>query len=219
MYIYILYTLQILVHIYLLFLLSKELKNNKSFWWLFIFNISIVIWILFSTFILLQYNKEYVIWFVKGTYSITSISLFSFVLFLRYNLTKKYDIVSKLALFTSSFLSILSFTDLIIKAVVITDYSQYVPVVFGDLSFLYIANFVFCIIALIVPILKKRNEIQGLESLRLRYVTTSMIVGGIFAMLTNIIIPSLTGTSGSAIWRSEERRVGKECRSRWSPYH
>ena len=25
------------------------------------------------------------------------------------------------------------------------------------------------------------------------------------------------GTSGSM--RSEERRVGKECRSRWSPYH
>ena len=23
----------------------------------------------------------------------------------------------------------------------------------------------------------------------------------------------------SAIFRSEERRVGKECRSRWSPYH
>ena len=22
-----------------------------------------------------------------------------------------------------------------------------------------------------------------------------------------------------ARWRSEERRVGKECRSRWSPYH
>ena len=21
------------------------------------------------------------------------------------------------------------------------------------------------------------------------------------------------------MWRSEERRVGKECRSRWSPYH
>ena len=24
---------------------------------------------------------------------------------------------------------------------------------------------------------------------------------------------------GSAVLRSEERRVGKECRSRWSPYH
>src|SRR2546430_1573636 len=26
-------------------------------------------------------------------------------------------------------------------------------------------------------------------------------------------------TSGALIDRSEERRVGKECRSRWSPYH
>src|SRR2546426_4613847 len=25
--------------------------------------------------------------------------------------------------------------------------------------------------------------------------------------------------SGERLWRSEERRVGKECRSRWSPYH
>ena len=23
----------------------------------------------------------------------------------------------------------------------------------------------------------------------------------------------------AGLWRSEERRVGKECRSRWSPYH
>src|SRR2546422_9051648 len=23
----------------------------------------------------------------------------------------------------------------------------------------------------------------------------------------------------TSFWRSEERRVGKECRSRWSPYH
>ena len=27
------------------------------------------------------------------------------------------------------------------------------------------------------------------------------------------------GTLLGAIRRSEERRVGKECRSRWSPYH
>src|SRR2546425_13330443 len=31
--------------------------------------------------------------------------------------------------------------------------------------------------------------------------------------------PSATATSGPAQQRSEERRVGKECRSRWSPYH
>src|SRR5256885_3052361 len=34
------------------------------------------------------------------------------------------------------------------------------------------------------------------------------------------IDPALAGKSVSTIiWRSEERRVGKECRSRWSPYH
>src|SRR5260221_2415066 len=31
--------------------------------------------------------------------------------------------------------------------------------------------------------------------------------------------PLMTGCSTSVIARSEERRVGKECRSRWSPYH
>src|SRR3712207_3242740 len=28
-----------------------------------------------------------------------------------------------------------------------------------------------------------------------------------------------TASATLATWRSEERRVGKECRSRWSPYH
>ena len=30
---------------------------------------------------------------------------------------------------------------------------------------------------------------------------------------------AIVGSSGSGKSRSEERRVGKECRSRWSPYH
>src|SRR5258707_13602054 len=29
----------------------------------------------------------------------------------------------------------------------------------------------------------------------------------------------ITHMSGNKLTRSEERRVGKECRSRWSPYH
>ena len=32
------------------------------------------------------------------------------------------------------------------------------------------------------------------------------------------IPPGIPGIPGDSI-RSEERRVGKECRSRWSPYH
>ena len=35
----------------------------------------------------------------------------------------------------------------------------------------------------------------------------------------NIFIPKLTGVITDGLTRSEERRVGKECRSRWSPYH
>ena len=37
-------------------------------------------------------------------------------------------------------------------------------------------------------------------------------------LLEAIFGPNLTG-AGDAVTRSEERRVGKECRSRWSPYH
>ena len=33
------------------------------------------------------------------------------------------------------------------------------------------------------------------------------------------VITGETGAGKSIILRSEERRVGKECRSRWSPYH
>src|SRR3712207_9262386 len=34
------------------------------------------------------------------------------------------------------------------------------------------------------------------------------------------ILPLVVASAaGSALGRSEERRVGKECRSRWSPYH
>ena len=39
----------------------------------------------------------------------------------------------------------------------------------------------------------------------------------------NFLFVALGGAVGAmaryAISRSEERRVGKECRSRWSPYH
>ena len=34
-----------------------------------------------------------------------------------------------------------------------------------------------------------------------------------------LILTARAGTPLSEVTRSEERRVGKECRSRWSPYH
>ena len=45
------------------------------------------------------------------------------------------------------------------------------------------------------------------------------IHGGLALELTWTIVPFLI-TMVIFVWgRSEERRVGKECRSRWSPYH
>ena len=42
-----------------------------------------------------------------------------------------------------------------------------------------------------------------------------------FSLDTSGIVFSglLFGLAGFTLLRSEERRVGKECRSRWSPYH
>ena len=48
----------------------------------------------------------------------------------------------------------------------------------------------------------------------------SNFVGKTAFAAVNLImpVPMLVGTVGFML-RSEERRVGKECRSRWSPYH
>src|SRR6266480_2132712 len=43
-------------------------------------------------------------------------------------------------------------------------------------------------------------------------------LGMALASLVGIALGTLVGQSTWAM-RSEERRVGKECRSRWSPYH
>src|SRR5690348_17919570 len=43
---------------------------------------------------------------------------------------------------------------------------------------------------------------------------TVMLLGRALSAILFVICPLLRSTT-----RSEERRVGKECRSRWSPYH
>src|SRR2546429_4150920 len=51
---------------------------------------------------------------------------------------------------------------------------------------------------------------------------TEFLSDGISLLETDLLEISDTGhenTEDVAAFRSEERRVGKECRSRWSPYH
>ena len=46
-----------------------------------------------------------------------------------------------------------------------------------------------------------------------------LFVMAIASHFKHITYPKAQKEYGCAILRSEERRVGKECRSRWSPYH
>ena len=50
----------------------------------------------------------------------------------------------------------------------------------------------------------------------------SQRVGGSTTTIISEIVEALytnTDSRTGLLYRSEERRVGKECRSRWSPYH
>src|SRR3712207_9153506 len=62
---------------------------------------------------------------------------------------------------------------------------------------------------------------EGATAYLTRQYTTIAIVG-IVVFIAAWLLLSATAAVGfaiGAILRSEERRVGKECRSRWSPYH
>ena len=65
----------------------------------------------------------------------------------------------------------------------------------------------------------KREQVLSVRDLDITFKTTAGPVHAIRGVNIDLYkgeTVALVGESGS---RSEERRVGKECRSRWSPYH
>ena len=73
--------------------------------------------------------------------------------------------------------------------------------------------------------LKKIANMVDLEALRVNYlgrkgkVTDALKGMGSLNDEQKKTVGRETNELKTAITRSEERRVGKECRSRWSPYH
>ena len=73
------------------------------------------------------------------------------------------------------------------------------------------------------------EQLSGLEDIRYRAMMGEYIlyyrekvVGGIYDdrfLIKNVTAARESMPDASLLCRSEERRVGKECRSRWSPYH
>src|SRR2546426_8437775 len=69
------------------------------------------------------------------------------------------------------------------------------------------------------PMVIIRTEAPGMSPEQVEQLVTRPVENGINGVpnLQSIRSQSIQGLS--VITRSEERRVGKECRSRWSPYH
>ena len=59
-----------------------------------------------------------------------------------------------------------------------------------------------------------------MRNIKIKRTTVIILMGIILAVvLAVVLIISFNKSDGNEQQRSEERRVGKECRSRWSPYH
>ena len=76
------------------------------------------------------------------------------------------------------------------------------------------------------PIITPPSEGSSTEDFDYQNVTTSLIISWTAGSDATAGIEkyeyalgTTAGGSETVTWRSEERRVGKECRSRWSPYH
>src|SRR5258708_19992677 len=69
-----------------------------------------------------------------------------------------------------------------------------------------------------LPIFTLKNVSPQTETFAV--VVSPFVAGGGLQVTTDQISMTLaSGATASLTVRSEERRVGKECRSRWSPYH
>src|SRR3712207_8507982 len=70
------------------------------------------------------------------------------------------------------------------------------------------------------PAINPLIKVMNLVSLLIASAVVSLSVGDDSNDMLRILIAlGAAAIIAVAVYRSEERRVGKECRSRWSPYH
>jgi len=97
-------------------------------------------------------------------------------------------------------MAILAQTPLIVKSMKLVEGTNYPSVVFGNFALLYILYVVFSVIFLIFLIIKLRKKSMGLEYLQISYISVGMVIAGVLAVFTNVILPIITGSSSSAFW-------------------
>ena len=67
--------------------------------------------------------------------------------------------------------------------------------------------------------LTRYTKIKWIKDLKIRADTIKLLEENIGRTLIDINCSKFFFDLPPRVMRSEERRVGKECRSRWSPYH
>ena len=60
---------------------------------------------------------------------------------------------------------------------------------------------------------------EGLSRYCITAETLKPLFGRVMTEIADVLFADFPEKERYALMRSEERRVGKECRSRWSPYH
>ena len=65
----------------------------------------------------------------------------------------------------------------------------------------------------------QRDTAQQRSSRLLLAMGIIVLLGALAYFVLTLVVNRRTPASPDTRYRSEERRVGEECRSRWSPYH
>jgi signal transduction histidine kinase len=178
-------------------LLRKREKGLKS---LFLFNVSIVLWVLSIFSITRTTNLEIAIWFARLTFSTTAIAVASYTSFFSSYADEEKSILQKVINILGFLMALFAFTPFLVREMIAVEGSNYPAVEFGILALIYVFFVVIGIGYLIYSIFKLRKISRGLEYLQMSYITIGMVLASIFAIFTNVILPIITKSSASAFW-------------------
>lgn len=194
-----LFSFEILLHLFILLLLVRNRTKEESNKYFLAFSLSILGWIVSILLIRINSQLPVSVWFARLSFVSTTFALGTFLSYVRVSVLNRFDGYSK-------FVSALGLPILVIcltpYLVVNVDYNSGLPypsAIFGPLLPVYIGYLGICIVSSIYAMAKYWRKLMGLQVLRIAYLIAGMIVAGLFALMTNILLPILTGSADTTV--------------------